>query len=275
MSAKLWIDLAKSDLKSSKLLYANRHYRTSYFFFQQATEKANKAFALLFNFGSEETFREVSHNQFKLLRRYLSGKQKEIEGLIQVMDPFPQIKGNRISKLLQLQKQHESFSEGVRLIDSLKSRDLVNLSSIEINSFFRELKKSRFLKIKLPKNFDAEAKAMINQLIEWISQFKTPEATNAKTQFEELAKNKQKLKKVYELVAPGFNNVINFVFSGYVLNVCALMTVQHSSLTRYPQKGLNPLEIYKLKLPIVKKQSQFMELLDDALNKMTVLEKIN
>lgn len=234
MSAKLWIDLAKSDLKSAKLLYKNRHYRTSYFFFQQASEKANKAFALLYEFGSEETFKEAGHNQFKFLRKYLSEKQKEIEELIQVTEPLPQIKGNKISKLLQFKKHSESLSEGVRLIDGLKSRDLVNLSSIELNSFLIELKKSKFLKIKLPKNYDIEAEKLMKQLLDWISQFNTKKAIAAKNQFEEFTKDKEKLKKIYELVAPILNNISNLVFSGYVLNICALVTVQHSSLTRYP-----------------------------------------
>lgn len=37
---------------------------------------------------------------------------------------------------------------------------------------------------------------------------------------------------------------------------------------------MNPLVIYKLKLPIIKKQSQFMNLLEEALKKMILLEKM-
>ena len=39
--AKTWIDLALSDLKSSRILHENKQFRTSYFHLQQASEKAN------------------------------------------------------------------------------------------------------------------------------------------------------------------------------------------------------------------------------------------
>ena len=67
-NVSIWIDLSLSDLKSSKLLYDNSQFRTSYFFFQQATEKANKALALLGGLLSET---ELKNNSAVALIIYL------------------------------------------------------------------------------------------------------------------------------------------------------------------------------------------------------------
>ena len=42
------IKLALSDLKAARILYSEKQFRASYFLFQQASEKATKAFALKF-----------------------------------------------------------------------------------------------------------------------------------------------------------------------------------------------------------------------------------
>lgn len=48
-------------------------------------------------------------------------------------------------------------------------------------------------------------------------------------------------------------------------SICALLTIQHSTLTRYPENGKNPFEVYTSKLPLIKKQPLFMNLLEDAI----------
>ena len=53
------------------------------------------------------------------------------------------------------------------------------------------------------------------------------------------------------------------------LFACGILTTQHSSLARYPENGKNPLNIYTAKLPLIKKQILFMDLLEDAIKKLT------
>jgi len=62
--------------------------------------------------------------------------------------------------------------------------------------------------------------------------------------------------------------VIDLAFINLTLYFCAIITVQHSSLTRYPDDNVNPDMVYTKRLPLVKKQNEFMDLLDKALIKL-------
>ena len=61
------------------------------------------------------------------------------------------------------------------------------------------------------------------------------------------------------------------IFIDYTFYSCALLTIQHSSLTRYPKNGINPESIYINELPIVQKQLGFMELLKEAILRLQEL----
>ena len=61
----------------------------------------------------------------------------------------------------------------------------------------------------------------------------------------------------------------NFYFILFALFACGILTTQHSSLARYPENGKNPLNIYTAKLPLIKKQILFMDLLEDAIKRLT------
>ena len=75
---KVWIDLSKSDLNSSKILHENGHYRNSYFLFQQTTEKANKAFALISEILTETELKTIQHDQTKIYRKAIVKQEKNI-----------------------------------------------------------------------------------------------------------------------------------------------------------------------------------------------------
>ena len=67
----------------------------------------------------------------------------------------------------------------------------------------------------------------------------------------------------------------DFSFIFFSLCCSAMLTIQHSSLTRYPANGKDPLKIYTSKLPLVKKRLLFIELLQDALKKLKKLNKLS
>src|SRR5258708_8408077 len=104
----MWIKLALSDLKSAKILYTQKQYRTSYFLFQQATEKANKAHALKFKFINEEDFKDIRHDQFKIDRRYYTKRIKELRTLIINDGASPKV-----------QAKINSLTEGISDIDRM------------------------------------------------------------------------------------------------------------------------------------------------------------
>ena len=63
-------------------------------------------------------------------------------------------------------------------------------------------------------------------------------------------------------------SMLDLAYIKLAISACSILTVQHSTLTRYPENGKDPTKIYTLRLPLVKKQPLFMDLLEDAICKM-------
>lgn len=224
----IWIKLAISDLKSSRILYEQRQFRTSYFFFQQATEKANKAFALKFGTATEENLKDAGHDQFKIDRKYLVKKMDELKNSLDIATDIP----------VKLSIKHERLTNAVKSIDGLRNEDLINISNKDLLEVYKEIK--RFA-IPINKRYP-----QIKEIFK-----KTEESKRAKLIGEFLLEQTR-----------------NIYFIKLTLYACALLTIKHSSLTRYPQDNLNPIKLYNAKLPIIKRQSDFMDLLEEAIGKL-------
>ena len=105
----VWIKLYLNDLKCARILYEHKEFRNSYYLFQQATEKANKAFTLKFELANEEDIRNMGHDIFKFNRRFATKRIQELEV------HFPKIT-----------TEYEKLKKGLSEVDSLKNKDLVN-----------------------------------------------------------------------------------------------------------------------------------------------------
>jgi HEPN domain-containing protein len=230
----IWIKLALSDLKSSRILYSQKQYGTSYFLFQQATEKANKAHALKFKFIKEEDLEDIRHDQFKIDRRYNVKKIEELRKLI--------LLNNGVSP--KLYAKINSLTKSISHIDRLRNMDLINISNRNLNYLYKEI---NIMEIPFDIQFP-EIKEI----------FKT--------------RNKE-LKKGYSYGLSLLLYMQDFSFIYFSIKVCALLTIKYSSLTRYPENGLNPLKIYTSKLPLIKKQFLFMNLLEQAIHKLNKLDE--
>ena len=60
----------------------------------------------------------------------------------------------------------------------------------------------------------------------------------------------------------------NSYYISVTLKACAILTLQHVTSTRYPQNGQDPNEIYNKKLPVIKKQLLYMNLLEQAIHRL-------
>jgi len=264
-TVKIWTDISLSDLNSSRLLYENGHYRTSYFLFQQATEKANKAFAHLAGLFSETEFKDIQHDQMKIYRKSIIKQERIIDTLIQLFEPYPKIANHKIFEKTNFTEYQKSLLNGVSFIDSLRNNDLVRISAYDLNSIIKQLIKLRDTQIKIPRNFDFLFKTKILEVTDWIGQLGTEKAIEEKEKLEKLINDQEQSSQLYDLmVTQVFPLLIDLVFVNVTLYVCALITIQHSSLTRYPEYNINPDSIYIKRLPVVKKQNEFMDLLNEA-----------
>lgn len=270
----IWIKLAISDLSSSRILYEAGQYRSSYFLFQQAAEKANKAFALYAGLIQEDELADIRHDQFKMYRRSIVKQESELKHFISVADTLPsKIKDHEIFGFSTVHSVHKAQNEILRLIDGLKDRDLVNITSIELNRIHKELAPFKSSNIKLPKKVDKKFQQTMLKLADWIGNFETSEVIATKKEYLEILSDKKKSRELYAIMTKVLNVTTDFAFIFCTLIVCGLLTIQHSSLTRYPVNGQNPFEIYNSKLPLIKKQPLFMDLLDQVLLKMREINK--
>jgi len=273
-NVSIWIDLSLSDLKSSKLLYENRHFRTSYFFFQQATEKANKALALLGGLLSENELKDnIKHDQLKIYRKTVVKQENQIKSFINVLKLNPEHENNEIIPKSRIENFQQSLLHTVSLIDSFRNYDLTNISTTDLNLILEELRMLKNLKIDLSLNFEILFKQKFLEIADWIGHFKTPQALKTKMELIEMINNQEQSEKFYNIITNEFVPlIIDTIFMVSTLFCCAIITIQHSSSTRYPESDISPEIIYNKCLPIVTNQPHFMELLEASLG---VLKKLN
>jgi HEPN domain-containing protein len=271
-TVKIWIDLSRSDLKSSKLLYDNGHYRTSYFFFQQAAEKANKAFAHFSGVLSDKEIRDTQHDQLKIYRKTMVKQEGEIKTLINALKPYPKVANHIVLQQAYFADYQQTLLQGFNVIDSLRNFDLVNIPTKDLTILLEQLNKVENTKLNFPRDFEVVLKKQMFGVAEWIGQFETQEAIDAKIEFCKYMDSVDNEKEFNNLIVKQMLPLLfDLTFVNLTLLFCAIITVQHSTLTRYPDDGINPDTIYTKRLPLVKKQIEFMNLLDKALLKITKL----
>ncbi len=270
----LWIKLAISDLEASRVLYEAKQFRTSYSLFQQAAEKANKAFAMYAGLIQESELSDIRHDQFKLYRRTLVKQEKEFASFIAAIERLPSnVKEHEIFAQTKIHSFHQGQRQLINIIDGLKDQDLIKIPTFELNQLYKQLLSLKNDEIKLSGNIDKELKQTILKIADWAGSFGTPEAIAAKKEFEEIARDEERSKEMYTAMIQVLRVTTDFAFIFYTLWICAVLTIQHSSLTRYPVNGQNPMKVYTAKLPLIKKQPVFMDLLEDVLYRMSKLNK--
>lgn len=255
----LWLGIAKSDLKSAQILYSKRQYRNSLYNFQQALEKANKAFILKANNISEEELFDTKHDLFKLFRKEAV---KKIDGLELQIKNLSEIKTDT-SKIGRLERKHKSWSGSISSIDQFRNIDISSLTINDLNFILKEFKKSIFLSVDLPNVLNKKARGIVSNFLKRLEKLENKKALVAKMNFEEIIKDEENFKLSYEFIA----GLINSMFVVYAFYACAIITHKQNTLTRYPIDNHNPLSVYTLKHPLIKKQPDFMKLFEKALIK--------
>lgn len=263
---KIWLDLAIDDLQSAKILYTNGNYRSSVLFFQQSSEKGNKALAFFHGELTDKDVREASHDQLKIYRKIISGLETKIKQLSKQIDFFPK---RHIPEYISSQSflQHsETLNDDIKSIDKIRNSDLLNLSLSDINAIIKSLVDLKDIQIQTPTNPDSGFKKHMLGIINWMAQFENDDAKKAADEFSMLLNDKNKIKQLYDAIMKGvLPKLVDFGYIIMTLFFCAIITYKHISISRYPDSGIDPMKFYRKGLPLVKKQPSLMEFLEDAL----------
>jgi hypothetical protein len=267
----LWLEVALDDIEIARILYDKGKHRSSYFHFQQASEKANKAFAIMAGLLTPEELADIKHDQLKIYRKSLRKQEVKIQEIKTVMGKLPNGSEHPFLSKNILTTQSDSMIQAISCIDGLNNQNLKDLSLIELSGIIREIRKIDKIKIKLPKNIYPQIDKKFLVLASWIGQFPTMEAHQSQLEYLDFVRNKEQSEEFYVYIGEVIKTSIKIGFIETVFFYCALLTIKHSSATRYPELDTNPMKEYLPKMAIIKKQPEFMDLLETAINRLKLI----
>ncbi len=268
-----WINIAKSDIKSSKILLENGCYSQSYFYFQQASEKANKAYWLFDGTLDESQLKKIGHNQFKPLRKNLVSEKDKIDYLKAFEAKTDMLFNSPLLENIDIDEYESRLNESLKFIDRFKKQSSFDFKEEELFGILKNLEELKEIKIDIPENFSDIFKQKLKEQIAWLKKFKTQEADEQADLTSEIVNDQNKFKDQLGLVKDLVDKIGVLLYISSTLTFCSILTVQHSNSTRYPQElnGQSPIDVYTNDLAIIKNQLAFLEHLEKALDRLSVI----
>lgn len=262
--------LSLGDLAAARCLYTNGHYRQSLFMFQQASEKANKGWVLLAGEVKEQDLKKFSHSQVGIYESITKKKKKEVEEIIHALSAYPHALNSTLP-VMDFNTYYKMMEQALLDLTVLKKTNTDILSLSNLNLLIRGLKEVQNVKITRPRNMKAELKKYFKQVAEWSGKFNTSSALATERELLELINDKKKLVELSDHTFDHLELQLQLIFSQLTLFVCAMVTNHHSTTTRYPEGDIDPDIMYTMKLPLVKKQEVFMDLLENAITRIILI----
>lgn len=262
----VWIDIAKSDLKSSILLYNLKQYRTSYYFFQQASEKTFKAMLMVYGITDKSKIRSANHDIFKLYKLLINLPERKNKKPGKTLEPSIDL-NNLVSGDAD---KKQTLEEVEIMFKKLSNKDIFKVTHKDLEQSMNEIKRSMFYKITLPKIYGALAKRKLNKFLKWLEDKNSKKTVYAKSKLES-AFNQENFVESYPFIEKMVNMWSGMSSLVYGVMICTLVTARHNNLTRYPIEEFNPLKVYRKRLPVITKQKELSSFLKKALNTLSIM----
>jgi hypothetical protein len=265
-----WLAIAKNDIKSANILYKEGQYRTSYFLFQQASEKVAKGYAIFIGFP-EDKIMSMNHDQFKAVRKKLAQQHQSLVELMPIIEKEPSLDFMR-EEGLGLEKAETNAKQGLSFLDSLKGEDLSLLDEDDLKLLLSELEELKNFEYVTRDNMPEIIYKSMDVLFEKFT-------TIPNVDIEQLKKMRSDFKseEYIKLMEALFLFIIHLSYVGIASFYCSFVTIQHSSKTRYNMNDHRCLELYTIDLPIVKYQQNLIDHLQEAIERFEneVLKGLN
>lgn len=261
------LKVAKTDIKASRVLYEHRLYAQSYFYFQQATEKATKAVALSLDMSTAKGVFKMGHDIFKLHRKNIRDAKRDKQLAVDLAKALPFMETSGLIEPEKLQGQIKSTEQSMVFFDNMKEYDLVNIPASHINHFLKSIETLELRRTKIPADLESKIDEVLMPFIEKLEQHESKAAQYMATQMKAELQGEEFGQFIREHFADAIKSFIHILYAHTVLYFSGFLTIQHSSKSRYPDTenpSINPLAIYSKKLPVVKYQLQFLEHLEKA-----------
>lgn len=279
-------NIAELDLKAAKVLNEKELYPQSIFYFQQSVEKANKAFALITNQVEEkDLLKEIGHETIIIYQKSIKHQIKRYEQLKENLKRIPELKKTKFLENFDVNRNLRQLDLNLSEIYTIKKdkKELIYISQFEIRRILKEIEsankelekaKKKISDFKITDRVWNKMKTEMLELYNSLSKYNPLQIEEAKNNLQNKDMKLLVERYIKSLIEP--MNIIPLSISLYYM---AIVTLPHSSLTRYPQNDLTPLEIYTKKLPVVKMLPKLIEVQANVLSELKILnntfEEIN
>ena len=264
-----WLDIARSDIEASKLLYKEGLFAQSYFYFQQACEKSNKAFWMLNGLVTQDGLRAIGHDQIKPLKSHYQEQMKHIRGISNFEKDGISLTQSPLFSDLDLQGYSKDLAAHIEELGSLKNKDLSKVTTADLDEWSNTIKDLEEAEVSLPDNFLDLIKEKMIANMKLLESFTGDAAENEKKEWLDFIEKTgdEQLMAIFKKV---LDDILELSSISVILYTCTILTVQHSSKTRYPESPhwTNPLDFYQPSLTIVERQMEFLEHLNKALARL-------
>jgi HEPN domain-containing protein len=272
--SKELLRIADSDIKASEILYEQGLYAQSYFSFQQATEKITKSFFLDAGFSEPGESFNVRHNLFKLHRKLFIEAQNSNREYLLLVDAYPFLKTSESPKKSKIEEQILLSEKTVDTISKLKEYDLINITAKDIKVFLKKIESLESISFLSIPDLEIKVEIVFQQLISDIRSHGSKVALYIAKSLETEITDPEWGKFITEHFADVLKTTNEVMYAYSVLYLSSYLTIQHSSLSRYPDTQnpeKSPTRIYTKRLPIVKFQPLFLNHLKKVI---TIIQKI-
>lgn len=273
-------NIATLDLQAAKVLHENELHPQSIFYFQQSVEKANKAFALITNQVEEkDLLKEIGHESINIYQKSIQHQIKRYEQLKENLKRIPELKKTKFLENFDINRNLRQLDLNLSEIYKIKKdkKELIYISQWEIRRILKEIKsaneeleksKKKISNFKITDRVWNKMKKEMLELYDSLSKYNPLQIEEAKNN---LQSNDMKLlveRYIKSLIEP--MSIIPLSISLYYL---AIVTLPHAIIARYPQNGLTPVNIYTIKLPIVRMLPELINVQANVLKELKILNK--
>ena len=255
------IEIALKDIRAASILYDKKLYAQSYFYFQQASEKANKAYGLFGGLITEEELKDIQHNQLKIYRKAIVAEEAEMKATLKQLEKNPEVANHKFLKSKDIGTYSKNLQDGLKFHDSAKQKDLLNYTKEELDYFLDAIGELCYFRFRLGKKAKETVLYELKTYEDFGKQFFSE---IDKEDLKEAMKDENR-EELIKTIQDYSKHQMKTLFLHVTFYFCALITIRHSNLARYPDNGKNPLNFYDMKNPSVKYQPYFMYYLKRAL----------
>ncbi len=273
------IQIAKSDLAASKLLFTNGFYLQSTFYLQQGVEKGNKAFAIFNDFIKADEIKHIGHDHIELHKR---GINFQLENLKILNNNSIETKEFLDTILSHTNIDHKGYIKSLENSRDIKNEwqkfKVVEIDAVELAELIEEID----FEIEEPANSSKDTKDdLVKQLKEKVQEFILPLFHKLKEKYPQIdideidtffndSNNKDALAHTMLDFVEYLRKFIPAFHKMYILGFILYPLV---SKVRYPDfgEGFDPIQTFTTDHPLINQQPRLHKL---ASNSVEVLEVI-